>query len=103
VLKRVHARGGFVDAPDERKRTLQDRLQLLSILDPRRGVLVLDNEVSAGDIERQQLTRSELMIEPVDAPVLKIGERIVPRSAGQLVLGEDNLLLPRIQLIRRPL
>src|SRR5687768_15179352 len=70
VLQRVHARRGFVDAPHERDRPLQDRLQSLAILDARGGVLVLDDEMRGGDVERQQLTRGELMIEPVHSPVL---------------------------------
>ena len=44
-----------------------------------------------GDVELQQLARGELMIEPVDGPVLQVGERIVARGAGQLVLGEHHL------------
>ena len=102
VLQRVHAGGCFVDVPHERERTLQNRLQPLSILDPCRRILVLDHEVSAGDVERQQFTGGELVIEPVDAAVLKIRERIVSRRARQLMLCEDDLLLPGIQLIRRP-
>src|SRR5215469_1423457 len=36
------------------------------------------------------------MIEPVDAPVLQVRERIMARSAWQLVLREYRLLLPGI-------
>ena len=87
MLQRVHARGGFVDPPDERQRSLQDRLQPLSILNARGRIFVLDHEMSVGNIERQQLTPSQLMIEPVHASVLKIRERIVSRGAGKRVRG----------------
>ena len=52
-----------------------------------------------GDVERQQLARGELVIEPVHRPVLQIRQRIVTRGAGQLVLAEHGLLLPRVDLI----
>src|SRR5262245_19362161 len=40
------------------------------------------------------------MIEPVDAPVLKISQRVMSRGAGQLVLAEHGLLFPGIDLVR---
>ena len=101
VLQRKHAGRRLVDLPHEGDRSLQDRLQPLAILNARRRVLVLDDQMRVGDVERQQLARGELMIEPVDRPVLQIGERIVPRRARQLVLAEHDLLLPRVQLIGR--
>ena len=52
-----------------------------------------------GDVERQQLARRELMIQPVDGAVLQIRQRIVTRRAGQLVLGKHRLLLPGVDLI----
>ncbi len=52
-----------------------------------------------GDVELQQLARGELVIEPVDRSILQVGQRIVPRRARQLVLGEHHLLLPRVHLI----
>ena len=70
MLQRVHARSGLVDVLHERQRSLQDGLQLLSILNPRCGVFVLDDEMGVGNVERQQLSRGKLMIEPVNAAVL---------------------------------
>src|SRR5688572_33510623 len=69
VLQRVHARRGFVDAPHERDRPLQDRRQPLAILDARGGVLVLDDEMRGGDVERQQLAGGGPMLDPVDGLV----------------------------------
>jgi len=40
---------------------------------------VLDDEVGLGDVERQELARRELVIEPVDRAVLQVRERIVAR------------------------
>ena len=48
----------------------EDRLQALLVLDARARVLVLDDEVRLRDVERQQLARRELVIEPVDGTVL---------------------------------
>ena len=39
-------------------------------------------EVRVGDVERQQLTRGELMIQPVNGAVLQIGQRIVSCRPG---------------------
>src|SRR5512138_1958037 len=39
------------------------------------------------------------MVEPVDRPVLQVGEGVVTRRARQLVLAENHLLLPGIELI----
>ena len=66
---------------------------------PRLRVLVLDDERGVGDVERQQLARGQLMIEPVDGPVLQIRQRIVARRARQLVLAEHGLLLPGVGLV----
>ena len=102
VLQCVHARRGLVDVPHERQRSLQDRLQLRSILNPRRRVFVLDDEMRVGNVERQQLSRGKLMIEPVNAAVLQIRQRIVSRGAWQFVLGQHDLFLPRVHLIGGP-
>jgi hypothetical protein len=99
VLQRGHACGGAIDVADERDRRLQDRLQPLAILDARVRVFVLDDERCVCDLEREQLARRELIIEPVDDAVLQVGERIVPGRARELVLGEDRLFLPRMDLI----
>ncbi len=98
--ERVHAAGRFVDAADEGDRSLQDRLQRGLVLDAGLRVLVLDHEVGLGDVERQQLAGGQLVIQPVDAAVLQVGQRIVPRRPGQLVLGEHDLLLPGVEMIR---
>ena len=76
-------------------------LEPLFVLDARARVLVLDDEVRLGRIERQQLASRELVIEPVDRAVLQVGERIVLGGAGQLVLAEHGLLLPGVDLIGR--
>ena len=67
---RIHARRGFVDATNEGDRALEDWLQPFAILDARRGVLVLDDEMGVGDVERQQPACGELVIEPVHGAVL---------------------------------
>src|SRR6185436_16297514 len=72
--------------------------QARAILDSRRRILVLDDERRVGNVEREQLARRELMIEPIDRPVLQVGEWIVTRGPGQLVLGEHDLLLPGVEL-----
>ena len=41
------------------------------------------------------------MVEPIDGAILQIGEGIVTCRAGELVLGEHHLLLPRIGGVRR--
>src|SRR5437868_7286670 len=70
VLQGEHATGGFVDLAREGDGALQNRLQSLFILNARRRVFVLDDQVRVGDIERQQFARRQLMIEPVDGAVL---------------------------------
>ena len=101
VLQGVHARRRFIDAADERDRTLQNRLQPLPILNPRLRIFVLDHQVRVGDVEIQQLARGQLMIQPVDRAVLQIRKRIVPGRARQFVFSEHGLLLPRVDLIGR--
>ena len=81
VLQREHARRGFIDVPDEGDRRLQDRLEPGTVLEPGLRVLVLDDEVRVRDVEREQFPRGQLMIEPVDAAVLQIRQRIVARRA----------------------
>src|SRR5690348_15650325 len=101
VLQRKHRGRRLIDMTDERNRSGEDGLQPRFVLNARRRILVLDDEVRVGDVEREQLPRGELVIEPVDGPILQIRERIVLRRPRQLVLGKDRLLLPRVQLIRR--
>ena len=97
----MHRGSRLIDVPDEGQRTLQDRLEPLAVLDARRRIFVLDDEVGVGDVEGQQLARGELMIEPVDGSILQVGKRIVPRRSRQLVLAQHHLLLPGVQLIGR--
>src|SRR4029079_7862062 len=101
VLERVHARRCLVDLAREGDRTGQDGLQLFLVLDARLRILVLDHQVGVGHVELQQLARGELMVEPVDGAVLQVTERIVPGRAGQLVLAQDDLLFPRVEVIGR--
>src|SRR5580765_6630105 len=72
VLQRVHGGRGLVDMPYEGDRPLQNRLQAIAILDSRLRVLVFDDERRPHDVERQQLTRGQLMVEPVHATVLQV-------------------------------
>src|SRR5690606_40695278 len=51
VLQRVHAGRGLVDGADEGDRSLQDRLELLLVLDTCLRVLVLDDQVRVGHVE----------------------------------------------------
>jgi hypothetical protein len=62
---------------------------------------VLDDEVRVRHVERQQLAGGELVVEPVDRAVLQVGERVVLRGARELVLAQDDLLLPRVALVGR--
>ena len=66
MLQREQARGGFIDVPHERQRSAEDRRQPIAILDARFRVLVLHDEVGIGDIEREELTRRKLVVEPID-------------------------------------
>ena len=99
MLQRVHRRRRLIDPAHERDRSLKDGRDPLAILDPRLRVLVLDDKRRFLDIERQQLAGGELMIEPVDRPILEIGERVVSCGARQLVFRKHHLLLPRVELI----
>ena len=101
MLQGKHAGGGLVDATDERDRPLQNGFEAFPILEARFRVFMLDDQMRVRHVELQQLARGELMVQPVDGPVLQVGERIVPRGAGQLVLREDGVLLPGIELIGR--
>ena len=85
----------------ERDRALENRLQPRAILNARLRVLVLDDQVRVGHVERQQLARRQLVIQPVHRAVLQIRQRIVLGRARQLVLAEHDLLLPRVELIGR--
>jgi hypothetical protein len=87
--------------PGEVDRAGQDRLEQLLVLHPRRGVLVLDDERHGGDVDVEQLARGELVVQPVHGAVLQVGERVVPGRAGQLVLAQHGLLLPRVGEVRR--
>jgi hypothetical protein len=78
VLQSEHARSRFVDSAHECDRALKDRLQFRFVLDPRLWILVFDNKVSIGDVELQQLSCRQLMIEPVESTILKVSKRIVP-------------------------
>ena len=64
-----------------------------------RGYSCSIDQVRVGHVELQQLARGELMVEPVDGAVLQVAQRIVPGRAGQLVLAQDDLLLPGVDLI----
>ena len=70
MLQREHRGRGLIDPPDELDRTLQDRLQPLTVLDARLRILVFDDERRVRDVELQQFARRELVIEPVDRTVL---------------------------------
>src|SRR5258708_40136511 len=52
-------------------------------------------------LDAEQLPCGELMVQPVDRSILQIRERIMARSAGQLVLAKDSLLFPGIALLGR--
>ncbi len=101
MLEGVHARRGFVDLPREGDGALEDRGEALAVLDPGLRVLVLDDERRLVDVERKEFASGELVVEPVDRAILEVCERIVPRRSGQLVLAQNDLLLPGVQLVRR--
>src|SRR5437660_4547332 len=52
-------------------------------------------------LDAKQLTRGELMIEPIDRSILQIREWIMARSARQLVFAKHGLLLPGVLLLGR--
>src|SRR5262245_41760831 len=101
VLQREQACGSFIDVPDERQRSAQDRRQPIAILDARFRVLVLDDEVGIGDIEREEFSRCKLVVEPIDGSILEIRERIVSSRPRQLVFADRRLFLPRVELFSR--
>ena len=47
----------------------------------------------------QNFARRQLVVQPVDAAVLQVGQRIVPRRARQLVFTQRNLFLPGIGVV----
>ena len=55
---------------------------------------MFDDQRGAWDVEGEQLARGQLVIEPVDAAVLQIRQRVVPRRVRQFMLSQDRLLLP---------
>ena len=101
VLKGVHTRRGFVDAPDEGDRALENGFQPFAILKASLGILVFNDQVCFGRIERQQFPCGELMIQPVYGPVLQICESIVAGRSRQFVFTQDRLLFPGVELVGR--
>ena len=69
---------------------MKDGRELFAILNARLRVLVLDHERRLRDVELQQFARGELMVEPVDRPILQVRQRIVTSRAGQLVLASTT-------------
>src|SRR5688572_24726412 len=96
VLQRVHRRRRLVDVSREGDRAGEDRLQERTLLDAGRTVLVLDDQRRRGRVEVEQLAGRQLVVEPVDAAVLQVGQRVVPGRAGKLVLTQHDLLLPGV-------
>ena len=101
MLEREHRRRGSVDVAAEVDRPLEDRGEEIFVLDPRRRVLVLDDQRCVREVQVEQLTGGELVIEPVDAAILQIGEWIMARRARQLVFAQNRLLLPCIAEVSR--
>src|SRR5262249_17609225 len=76
----------------------QNRRESCLVLDASLGVFVFHDEEGLLRLDAEQLTCGKLMIQPVHRAILQVRERIVARSARQLVLTEDRLLLPGILL-----
>ena len=98
-LKGVHAGRRFVDLTGERDRPCEDRGELVALLYPRGRVLMLDDEGAASHVEFEELAGRKLVVEPVDAAILQVGQGIMPRRAGQLMLTDRDLLLPSVEVI----
>ncbi len=75
--------------------------QEILVLDPRRRVLVLDDQRGLREVDVEQLPGGELVVEPVHRAVLQVGERIVAGRARQLVLAQHGLLLPGVAEVGR--
>ena len=100
-LQRVHRRSRLVDGLGEGDRASQDRRQPVLVLNTGRRILVLDHQVGFPGIDVEQFAGGELMVQPIDRAVLQVGQRIMPRGAGQLMLADRGLLLPSVHLIGR--
>src|ERR1700684_1294774 len=61
---------------------------------------MLEHQAGRGRVDIQQLTGGEPVVQPVDAAVLQIRQRIVTGWAGELVFCEHGLFLPGIDPIR---
>src|SRR5215470_1211952 len=57
ALQREHAGRGLVDPARERDRALENRFELLLVLNARLRVFVLDNQVGVGHVQLQQFAR----------------------------------------------
>src|SRR6187549_1774398 len=99
MVKRVHAPRGLVDPAGERDRALEDGLQELLVLNAGSRVLVLDDQRRIRDVEIEEFPRGQLMVQPIDRPVLQVAKWIVLRSPRELVLGDGGLLLPGIGVV----
>ena len=101
VLQRVHTRSSLINPARESDRALQNRFELLFVLNARLRVFVLNNQEGLRRVEREQLARGQLMVEPINRAVLQVSQRVVFRRARQFVLAQHDLLLPRVELISR--
>jgi hypothetical protein len=81
TLQGEHGGGGFVDMAGECDRTLQNRFQAVAVLDAGGGILVLDDERGPCRVDVEEFPGRELMVEPVDGPVLEVGQRIMACGA----------------------
>src|SRR5262245_53857613 len=70
ILERIHTRSSLIDATCKGDRSLKNGFQPFAILNTRARIFVLDDEVCVCDIQRQQFTCGELVIEPVHGTVL---------------------------------
>src|SRR3977135_2895498 len=65
------------------------------------GIFMFHDQEGLLRLDAKQLTRGELMIEPIDRSILQIREWIMARSARQLVFAKHGLLLPGVLLFGR--
>src|ERR1700716_3792926 len=98
VLEGVHCRGGLVNRARKGEGPSQNGRQERLVLYASPWIFMFHDQEGLVRLDAEQLPCGELMVQPVYRSILQIRERVMARSAGQLVFAKDGLLFPGLLL-----